>query len=62
MDTIKLLEYLAVNAHYRIELLDLIKTQPKEIQISFLTNDSNSLKKLLNQKGPLADRSTIFQI
>jgi len=61
MDTVKFLEQLAQNAHYRIELDELINDQPNEIKEAFRTNNPEMLKKQLGDVEYLANPSDVVQ-
>ena len=62
MQIIKLLETLSGNTRFQVNIKDVISSQPSEIQELFITNDSTSLKLLLNDSEVSADRLTIFQV
>jgi hypothetical protein len=62
MQIINLLETLSGNTRFQVNTKDVISSQPSEIQELFITNDSTSLKLLLNDSEVSADRLTIFQI
>jgi hypothetical protein len=62
MRIINLLETLAGNTRFQIEIDDAISSQSSEIQKIFNNNDSTSLKLLFKDSEISADRTTIFQI
>lgn len=62
MQIINVLETLANNTRFQINIDDTVSSQPSAIQEMFNNNDSASLKLLFKDSEISADRTTIFQI
>lgn len=60
MSHIAWLESLAAKADYDIEINDILKTQPSDIQDAYYSNNQAGLKALLGAESRLADKNTIF--
>lgn len=57
---LNLFEKLAINAHHRLALDDLLKEQSVEVQQVFQKNDGYALKSLFCNPMELADKTTVF--
>jgi hypothetical protein len=62
MQIINVLETLANNTRFQINIDDTVSSQPSAIQEMFNNNDSASLKLVFMDSEIIADRTTIFQI
>lgn len=62
MQIINVLETLANNTRFQINIDDTVSSQLSTIQEIFTNNDSASLKLLFQDSEIIADRTTIFQI
>lgn len=62
MSIVTIFEQLARTVHYKINFNELLKEESMEVQQVFENKDASSLKALFNEKGKLADRTTIFDL
>ncbi len=62
MTIVMILEQIANNAHDKNSFIELIKSQPQEIQEAFLTNNADKLKKQFANSDKLADRVMVFNL
>lgn len=62
MHILSVLEELATNTPYRVDVNKLISNQPIEIKEAFKTKNSAQLKKQLGSTVNLADKSLVVQI
>lgn len=62
MDIVSLFEQLASTTHHKINIEELLREKPANIQQAFANNDGTSLKAFFNEDTVLADRTTIFDL
>jgi len=62
MDIVKFLEQLASNAHYRVNMMNLVGNLPEKIKNAFLMNDTESLKKQISDNDYFANESYVVKI
>lgn len=61
MSIITIFEKIALEAHHKVKINQLLIGQSAAIQDAFLKNDADFIKAQLNGTNLLADRTTIFQ-
>lgn len=61
MNDIAWLEALAKKTDYDIEINEIIKQQPIDIQMAYKSNDSTTLSSILGNSDRFACKNTIFQ-
>ena len=62
MINISWLESIAKTTDRDVDINNILKAQPKAIQVAYRSNDSSALNILIGGTNKLADKNTVFQL